>query len=640
MENTPPLPAGPTPPRRRLMHFVRVFVAIAISLPLIALLSLNIFINTGLKVLLNRQPERVHFAWSRAYCFIPGKVEVWGLQIRSQDPQSQWLLKANHARGTIDLPALLDYRFSASGLWGDVGSFRFRGRKTSAPNVDDPPSAAPPIEGLQNPPVVSPETLYGPPARLFRIQLKDMVIDHVEELWIEDYRFVGDARLETDLELLAHEWLQVDKMALDIKDGALQLGESTVASAMKGRVDFSVAGINPDEHPDQGLLAFMTTRVALKADVRDLRFLSFYLRKAPWLSLTGGTGALDLDLSMVEGRMATGSHLAVDADRLVARFLSYAVTGDAKIRATITDVDSAPLGQMDVAFLDYDISEWGNDAAHARGTGLRVTATTRDLTLSEPFLSLNVALNMPKAVVPDLSVYNAYLPKDLGVVLIGGTGSAHGTLEASTDDNLARGDLYLNAESVSTRMDKVALKGDIDLHVHLKEGRLGEGKYDIGGTELSMRHIAVVGEPNERQGKDNSRGWWGELTLTRATIIPDKAVFLDATIAVKMRDSVPFVTVFAQTNPLPGWVRGLLKIDNLSGEARVLLGEESLVIPFFALRGAEYSMKMQLRRRASLFYGSMFARYGVFSLGLGLNGEKSELHIFSPLKWYDAQPAP
>lgn len=633
----------PTPPSAktvtRASRFALTLIASAISIPLILLLSLNIFINTGLRVLLNQQPERVQFAWTRAYSFYPGRVEVWGLRIRSQDEGAQWLLNADHARGTIDLVALLDYRFSVSELSGEGGSFRFRTRRTEPIGLDEP-SAAPPIDGLQNPPDPSPEALYGPPARLFRIQIHDMVVENVRELWIQDYRFIGNARLETDLELLAHEWVQIDNLTLNVADGELKLGDATVAHSILGQVDFSLKGSNPENHPPQGILGLMTSRVAFTARVNDLRFLSFYLRKAPWLSLTGGTGALEMDLSMNEGRLLPNSRLSVDTQALVARFLSYAVTGDAKVRAAVETVAGVDQGRLTVDFLDYNISEWGDEAAHVRGSGLHVAATTPDLLLSEPFLSLDVELEMPSAVIPDLGVYNTYLPPSLGISLLDGTGSAYGRLQASTNDNLASGDLYLSADNVRARMDDLSLSGDAALHVRLEEGRLGEGVYNVSGSALTLRQVGVVGSPNERLGKDNSKGWWGDLSIVKATIVPDQPVFLDASLAVRMRDSVPFVTVFSEKQPLPGWIRGLLKLDDLSGTARVLLGEDSLVIPSLHLHGAVYEMQMQLRRRQELFYGNLYARYGALSLGVKLEGENSRIHLFNARKWYDAQPAP
>ena len=612
-------------------------VGFALLTPVMALISMNVFINTGLQALVNMQSERVRITWGRAFSFRPGEVEVWNLKIRLQDANAQWIVLADHATGVIDLRALADYRFSAHTIRVDEASFFLRMRRETK-SVET--LATPPIDGLENPPVRSPEILYGPPARFFHVQLQDLAVEHVRELWLEDYHFVGDARVSGGVDLLAHSWLEIDDLGLDIASGDIRLGDVPIAGSVKGRVDVALSGMNPDEHPGTDILRFLTARAELVAEVQDLRFLAFYLRKAPFLSISGGTGPIAIELAVDEERLLDGSRLGVNAHGLVARFLSYAVTGDGNVRLEVAPVDGQSEGKLSVEFLDYAINKWGDDTPHVQGTGLRVTADTADLALAEPFETLDVTLDLPDSLIPDVGVYNAYLPSDLGFTLKNGTGRAHGTLQASTEDNVAHGDLYLDARSIRASMDDLSLSGNVALHAHLVEGNLDKGSYDISGSKLELRDIGVVGAKNERQGKDDSRGWWADVRLPRGKVEVGAPVFLDASLAVQFRDTVPFVTIFSQANPLPGWARGLLNIKGVSGEARILLGEDTLSLPAFVLRGGQYEVLMQLRRKQTLFYGNLLARYGKLSLGMQLFGAESKIHMFDALAWYEAQPAP
>lgn len=622
-----------------MAHRLLGALGVAVLLPASVLVLENVFINTGLHLLVNPQPERALITWRAAYSIWPGEVHAWGLGVRVQDAQTQWELTSEQVSGVIDLPALLEHRFAASALRGDGATFRMRMR-VEVPPPSGVSIATPAITGLENPPSPSPEAAYGPPGRLFRIELDDVVVAHLREIWVEDYRFVGDSRLSGELDLLGGEWFGLPQATLEVASGDVTLASAPIASAVRGRIDAAVSGGNPADLPGLELLSAITARARLDADVEDLRFLSFYLRKAPWLTISGGKGPLSLDVSIDQGRFLDGSRLAVDARNLVARFLSYAVSGDGKVRVDVAGGTGASEGKLGVDFFDYSISKWGDDVSHVRGTGLRVTARTSSLTLSEPFESLSVTLDIPDSTIPDASVYNVYLPNDLGFSLLGGAGRAHGHLEASTEDGLARGDLYLEASSVRGRMGDVGLAGNVSVHAHLAEGNLETGTYDISGSRLKLRSVAVVDRAEERKGRDDSRGWWADISLPKGRAIVGAPVFLDAHLGLSCRDSVPFVTIFSQMEPLPGWARGLLHVKRMSGEAHVLLGDDTLFVPAFTLRGGQTELRMRLRRKRLEYFGNLYARFGILSLGLELEGPKSEVHLFGALPWYQAQPAP
>lgn len=599
----------------------------------------NVFVNTGLHALLNLQPERVQITWSRAYMLVPGRVEVWDLGLRVQDEHAQWKIEADHAEGTIDLPALLEYRFSVRDLRGSGASLRLR-QRLEAGTGSAAAGAKPTIEGLENPPSPSPEEAYGPPPRRFRIQLHDLLVEQVRELWIEDYRYVGEARLTAQLELLDKEWLEVPAAKLELLSGAVTLADQPIASDVVGQVDLAVKGLDPADLRGTDLLSAVTARVSLAAQVQDLRFLSFYLRKAAWLSLSGGEGPLELDVRIDEGRVLDGSRIGVNAHGVVARFLSYAVTGDANVRVAVAPVEGTPEAQLSVEFFDFAITRWRDEAAHVRGTGLRVEARTRSLTLTDPFETLAVKVEIPESTIPDARVYTSYLPRDLGFAFLAGTGTVRGEMHASTDDNRARGDLYLDATGVKAQMGAMRLGGNVSLHAHLAEGQLDVGEYDISGSRLDVRGAHVLDRSATTLAADDSRGWWAEVGLPSGHLAVGKPEFLDAKLTLRCRDSVPFVTIFSQATPLPGWVRGLLHVPKLSGEARIRLGDGLLVVPQLQLRGGATLVDLKLRRRGLLFQGALFARHLGVSFGLDLDGSTTTLHLLGSRAWYEAQPAP
>ncbi len=620
------------------MRTLRRLLVLLIGLPLALLAGENVFLNTGLRLLVNMQPEWAQLSWSHAYSIVPGHVEVWDLRVRVQDEGSQWQVTADHATGRIDLLALLEYRFVGQDVQATGATFRWRARRAEG-SPPGPTSTEPAIEGLSNPPSPAPEAAHGPQGRLFRIQLENLEVENLREIWVGDYRMVGDFRLAGTVDVLQGEWAAVPDLAIDVSGAELRVGEVLMASSLRGRIDLQLEGSDPATHAGNDILTLLGARIALDADVHDLRFLSFYLRRAPWLSVSGGAGVLSLDLVVSQGVVQPGSHLEVDADEVMARFLSYAVTGDARVRLTVSP-GPASTGRLTLEFLNFAVQRGGEPAAHALGAGLTVSADTSDLSLAQPFLALDIRLDLPDSAVPDLGVYNVYLPRELGLVLRSGEGSAKGHFAVSTRDNVATGALLLAATGVRARLEEVQLSGNLALEARLVRGELDTGVYDVSGTKLKLHDIVVEAPENARRGRDDSRRWWGELMVVEGQVTPGAPFFLDAKLATRFRDSVPFVTLFSQANPLPGWARGLLAVQQVSGEASVLLGDEAVVLRSLHLEGGRSEVRLRLRRRDGEFSGSLYARYGVFSAGVLLLGPLSTVHLFDARDWYDGQSAP
>ncbi|MDP2315259.1 MAG: hypothetical protein Q8P41_20340 [Pseudomonadota bacterium] len=651
-------------------------VGLALVLPLVVLLGLNVFVNLWLPVLLNLQPERVRITYDVAWMLIPGQVEVRQLRIRSQSPRDQLVIDADRASATVDLPLLVDRTFRAHTLRAQGVSFRFRVR-TDAPQVPaGPPVAAiglpgveelklpapppplvvappplvvapvaprtPPIEGLLNPPVPAPEAIYPPPPGFWTVVLEDVVVEDLREIWLEDYHYVGDARV-TAAEFVLQPTVHVSTKdaVLEFADGQVLLGEDAMLVGLHGKVDVRLDELRIADNVGRSVLGFLSVHAALDATVKNLDFLDFYLRKAPWFDLSGGAGDLHVDVKMDRGRFLEGSLLTARVDDIASRFLSYSIVGDGGVRFEVAaGADGAPESRLAVDFGDYAITRDGDATPHVEGTGFRVSARTADVAMDAPFTALTVVLELPDSEIRDVGVYNAFLPRGIGLALQDGRGRVRGRLEVSTVGNVGHGELFVTGTRIRASLDELTLLGDVALHAVIPEGRVGEGWYDISGSRLDLRNVSITSSSNLRGGKDVSRSWWAAVSLPRGHAAAGAAVFLDANLAVKFRDSVPFITIFSEKHPLPGWARGLLAIDDVSGEARIRLGDDVLHLPSFEVRGAKgFALSLELRRKQLLFFGKLYAQYGNLSLGMQILGAENKVQLFNAREWYDQQPS-
>ncbi|MDP2310207.1 MAG: hypothetical protein Q8P18_29595 [Pseudomonadota bacterium] len=642
-----------------------------VLLPIALLLAVNVFLNIWLPVVVNRQPERIKLTFDVAWMLVPGEVEVHNLEIRQQSPNDQWLMKIDNATATFALRDFLDHTIHITTAEAHGASFLWRAR-LDAPPPKGPPSLpseadaivgqadaaapaapagtqivadpvviedwSPPIPGFTNPPTPSPEDIY-PSAKPWRVALHDVQVDRIRELWIGDYKYTGAATASGNLTLEANKWLEVEQALVTLDGGGVTRGSVSMLTGVQGQIELDLVGTNPVAFEGRGLFGAISGKVGLTAGVANLSFLDFYLQSAPWLHLTGGVGELVVDVNVEDGTFQNGSKVAADVNDIVARFLSYSVVGDGAVRLDVSLADGVPQTAIGVEFLDFAISLDGDATPHVKGQGFAVSATTADVALNRPFTSLDIVLELPEAEIPDVGVYNAYMPQDLGLVLKTGTGTVRGHLEVSTAQSLCHGELFLDGRAVLATLDELTLSGDVAVHAVVPSGNLETGKYDISGTSLELRKIRVISGGSTREGKDDSKAWWAQIKLPKGSVAVGAPIFLDGTLDVKFRDTVPFITVFSEKQPLPGWIRGLLGVEPVSGKARIRLGDDVLRVTDFQLFAGQFEVLLELRRRKEMV-GKLYARFGKLSLGMGMENKKSHIQVFNAKKWYDAEPSP
>ncbi len=438
----------------------------------------------------------------------------------------------------------------------------------------------------------------------------------------------------------AHKWLEVTGAVLDLKGGAVTRGTESMLTELAGRVTVDLVGMNPESFEGLGIFGAVSARIGLTAQVSNLAFLDAYLQSAPWLHLSGGVGALTVDVNVQDGEFKEGSKVAADVKDIAARFKSYSVVGDGSVRLAVQSVEGAPQTALGVDFLDFAITRDGDEAPHVKGKGFRVAATTADVALDQPFTSLDVVMDLPEAEIPDLAVYNSYLPRDVGLALRSGHGTVHGRLQVSTGEGLCHGELFLDGHDVRATLDDVTLRGQVAVHVVVPSGNLETGKYDASGTTLHLNGVSVVSGGSSRAGKDDSSGWWANIRLPAGKVAVGAPIFLDANLTTSFRDTVPFITVFSEKEPLPGWIRGLLAVRPVTGTTRVQLGDEILRVSEFKLNAGQFEVLLELRRRKEMV-GKLYARFGKLSIAMGMAPNKEgHFQLFNAKTWYDAEPNP
>jgi hypothetical protein len=617
------------PTGRRIVRGLAAFVLVLA----VALVVENVLLNLFLPLVLNLRPERLRIDYSLAWTVIPGSVEVRNLRVRNQGQADQWLVQADRASGSIDLQSLRHERFQATEVRAEGVSVRYRRRLDVDPPVTAPAvdrleiSFAPPIEGLLNPPEPPPD-----PARRGRpweVILEDVQVSQLDEIWIGSYRLVGRASTVANVRLAGST---ADLEAtLTLQEMRADVGDSTMADAIHGQAWVLVDAL------DRGTLGLeklraISARAQVETDIQDLQFLDFYLVAAPWFSLDG-TGHVAADVVIEEGELRPGTVLKADFPDLLARVVSNDVTGDGTLRASVDLVEGEPEARLELAFDDFAITRQSGTQRLAEGHGFHASLVSPDVHLDRPLTLLDVALELPESRIPDVEAYNAFLPKRVGLGLLGGTGLVHGKLTASTIEDQAHGELVVTGDELVVGIDRIRVTADLALHARM-DADLTEGRYDVSGSTMDLRHVGIV-DPANPAPEDGQRLWSAHMAAPSGTVQVGAPVYLDTALRLTCSSSDPFVTIFASKKSLPRWAQALLTVPDLSGEARLRLGAEMLSLDRCSIRGGPASVDLRFTREGPSRSGDLYATYGALSLGVELRDDKSQLKLVGARRWFD-----
>ncbi len=649
--------------RRFLKPLLLVLVALLALLYPLYLGVGNWLLRSGeLERRLNRRPHRLWIDYASAWTVWPGVVHVQGFQIRNQTRAVQWWLAIDRGTIEIDLLKLRDRQFETERVSGTGVAFRLRRRADQPVRRSVTRSGLePPIPGLSNPPAVPPEKAYPPqPQRRrrdpWRIHLQGMDLAGVREVWIEEYRFAGEARAAGDFDLKIGESFELPAAWLEVFSGDLSLGAGKnvvpVLASVKGRVNARIEPYAPSRHRGWDTLRFVSGRAEVRGKAHSFELLKLYVKKARWIDVEGGGGPLSVDLRMQRGRLAAGSHLEAEPERLAVSLLDYRVEGSGKARWEVAapggdgddgDDGEEREGRLALSFDDFRIQRRGYGRPHVRGEGLEIGVVSpepRLLGARDLFSPRTLSVELPRAEVPDLTFYNAYLPPKAGLALTDGSGRMSARFRAAAPDWTGSGEVRLRASRVGARFEDRRLRGDLDLRTQMRQVDLQGKRFDVSGTSLELTRVTVQGGPDLPGGGDP---WWARVHLDRALLTPGEPVFLRTQVESTLSDARPVFALLAPESrgrhgKILRWVDQLLDLRGIGATAGVVVGDQLVQIDPLAIAGDNALVQARLRFEEGDRQAVLYASYGRWDVGLEVDGQERDWKILRPKRWYQNHP--
>jgi hypothetical protein len=604
----------------------------------------------GLEERLNRRPERLWFRWESAWTPWPGVVRVTGFEMRNQTATFQWWLAVDRGTLEIDLWKLRDRELLLGPIQGSGAAFRLR-RRLDAPPRTRPgrPELYPPIPGYSNPPDPKPEEIYprGPRREPWHIEITGVDLDDVREIWVEEIRFAGDARVAGGFDMRARQKVEVLPTRMEIRSGALTLGAGEKAqpilSDARGRLDGRIEPYSPRILKGMEVFQVTSGRLSLQGQVRNLDFLDVFFRETRWVDLEISGGRVAADLRLRRGRALPGSLLEATPEKVAVAFLDYRAQGDGGVRWWVEEPAKPggdPEGRLSLNLDSFRLHREGFGKAHVSGQGLRIEAASDEPRFGGLFKPRRVAIEMPHAEVPDLRFYNAYLPKSSGLALTSGSGRMSAHFRATAPEWIGSGEMRLSARRLGARFEDKTMRGNLEMHTLLRRADLLEKTFDVSGTRLDLTDVVLVNGAGAGETPELPATWWARAHLDRAILAPGAPVFLRAHLESTLSDPRPIFALVAPAarGRMLRWVDNLLDIQGVGAVADIELGRSFVNVDDLAVAGGKAQVQGRFRMAEGDRRGILYASLGRLDVGVELAAGKRDWKILRPKKWFENYP--
>ncbi|MEL1265496.1 hypothetical protein [Pseudoxanthomonas putridarboris] len=364
----------------------------------------------------------------------------------------------------------------------------------------------------------------------------------------------------------------------------------------------------------------------------SLRWLSGLFPQAPWLKLDGA-GDVSADVQVVDGKLAAGSRITVPGVEAVADVMGNRIRGQA--RADIR-LDAGPKGElvprMEAVMGEFHVAAVkAPDKPYVQGRNLRLSLNA-DGELTELTQNLKARVVFDNASVPDLRVYNPFLPRE-HMRFDGGAGFLSGDLSLDAAGEVGHGTLRIAGRGTRMVLAGIQARGDVDLDLKLRRADLKRHAFVADGSTVQLRN-ASFSEP----GGESRSGWWARARLDRARLDVDRPISAGGQADVSMKDVAFLLALFSRKKEYPAWVYALVDAGQAQVNGHVQWQDDVLVLDRVQAHNDRFELLARLRLQGRQRQGDLYAKWRALSVGVELQDDQRKFHLVRARQWYDGRP--
>lgn len=359
----------------------------------------------------------------------------------------------------------------------------------------------------------------------------------------------------------------------------------------------------------------------------SLDWLTPLLVSRPWLHLDG-TGEAFGSLRLEAGTLMPGTRMEVPQVALGAKVLGKLFTGNARAVVSASDAPADGGLRMDLSADRFALAPDASSTPYLRGRGLRLgMQSSRDLArFRDAFIA---RLRFTDADVPDLRVYNPYLPgKSLN--FLSGTGRMSTDVRIDGKGDVSAGRMQMSSSGAWLAVGPSRLFGNLHMDTRLTASRRAGHAYDLDLLTLALDGIRVAGSRDPP--------WWARFTIQHGHLDWDQPMRLRGNATMVMKDVSLLLSLFADRNAFPKWIGRVIDNGEATAHAQVDARRGDFVLDQLMASNKRVDLFAHLRIRDGVPDGDLYVRWGVLGLGVALAGGKRDFHLLHASRWYQSQP--
>ena len=617
--------------RRGFTRTLRIVALVVVGLELSYLLGANLVLKTGLiERFINDEPQDLQVSFEKAWTIFPGRLQVQNFALRLQDENVQVWLRIPEARLRVSLHQLLARRFHVDDMKAEGLSFRIRGKISELERDACRARAFPPIDGFPDPPLASPEPPEpGTGREKWTIEIEGIEAT-IKELWLFEYRYLGEARASGGFRLKPTERLRVHPSAAELMPGALTLGEKTVvAEQFGGKVECKVEDFELRNYRGLHVFQRISAKGSLTARLADMSFTGVYVAPRAGVAIKHGAGPLALEVELEQGTLMPGSRVTYHTDAIELETPPYRFIGDAALEASVVGKNGASSGRAVLSGKRVSVHGKG---AYAR-TEAAVVAAPRvqlDSTASRvdgDWSMQHASFDSASVTLDDVRLLNALLGAD-GPVKFGG-GGVHGHARAAiTSEGWLLGKVEIAAHATELAiLDKVVVRATGTLESELRQ--------DLARESGKLVGLKAVFEPVSIKNAAGSSGN-GRLGIDDGIVLyEDLAPYgVKATLRARFPETEPVLAAFGVK--LGGISKLAVAVTDLSDlRATAELRHDSVVTDVRVLDARTRGVKSagRWRREGRHARGAFLVETPLLQLGVTVDDDGASVSPFVPNGW-------
>ena len=371
--------------------------------------------------------------------------------------------------------------------------------------------------------------------------------------------------------------------------------------------------------------------VKLHGMISDLRWLNVLLKNRFNLDFKG-SGDITADMVISSGWPAPGTVVKIKPQKLVVEVLDYIATGGGEGHLTLAVVKGgeSPDLSLDIQMNKASFRSKDDEEAFIEDTDILLQATARNISIDGAANDVDLHLQIPSAKVKDMSVYNSYLPPDSPLLIL--DGQAELKADVMLKPESAKGFVKLVSTGMQSIIDDQELEAELVADIKLVGGVPQNMDFDIASSTIEIKNVKVSGE----QKSFDDDHWGVLLTLNKARAVWKKPIQLDLEADLEMTDSRPFVAMIANQKGKEGWLSKAMTIDDVSGEAKLQMKQNIVVIPYAFATSDKIDVGAKAIISENSNNGVLYARFRKLHGLLKINNGKRNLDIIKAKEKFEA----